>query len=222
MVLHAPVDMATDHSSYNIIDSLQMEEDKSFVKVKQPTILTNLQRGNVKQENPVLTYQRTIHEIAAQGELYNLDLRLIDTLDENLMTPLLWASGYGQNITVDYLIRNGANIHHRSNDGRTALVLAASKGYLHVAKILLRNGANPNASDDLNCTPLMYAAHDDHYLVVQELLGYGANLGVTNIHGQTAYSIALTRRSKAAQAVMESHLVVASRTQAGSLGRQCY
>lgn len=177
------------------------------MNIKQPTILTNLQRGNVIQESPVLLYQRTIYELAAQGELYQIEPPLVDALDENHMTPLLWAAGYGQNLTVEYLLRSGANPNHRSRGGKTALILAAAKGYLHVVKTLVRSGANVNELDDMNCSALMYAACEDHSLVVQELLKNDANLGVVNLHGQTAYSIALKRQSKSTQATIESHLI---------------
>jgi len=155
----------------------------------------------------VLLYQRNIYELAAQGELYHIDGHLVDAWDDNHMTPLLWAAGYGQNLTVEYLLRSGANPNHRSRGGRTALILAAAKGYLHVVKTLIRNGANVNEIDDMNCSALMYAAHEDHSLVVQELLRNDANLGIVNAYGQTAYSISLVRHSKSTQAIMESHLI---------------
>lgn len=177
------------------------------MNIKQPTILTNLQRGNVKQEDPVLLYQRTIYELAAQGEIYNIEAHLIDAQDENHMTPLLWAAGYGQNLTCEYLLRSGANPNHRSHDGKTALILASSKGYLHVVKTLIRNGANIDDKDSTLSTALMYAVYDDHSMVVQELIRNGANIGMVNVYSQTAYALALSRHSKSSQAVIETHLL---------------
>ena len=177
------------------------------MNVKPPTVLTNLQRGNVKQESPMLLHQRTLHELAAQGELYNIEPQMIDVTDVNNMTPLLWAAGYGQNSTVEFLIRSGANSNHKANGGKTALMFAASKGFFHVVKTLISDGANVNDIDEAGNSALMYAAHQDHALVIQELVRNGADLSVMNNYGQTAYSISLIKNNKSAQASIEAHLV---------------
>jgi ankyrin repeat protein len=174
---------------------------------KQPTVLTNLQRGNVKQESPILLNQRTPHELAAQGELYNADALQVDVVDSDNMTPLLWASGYGQNLTVELLLRLGANPNHKSSTGKTALMLAANKNYLHVVKTLIRNGANINDTDRTGSTALMYAAYQDYSLVVEELLKNNANLGIVNAFGQSAYSITLIKQNKLSQKSIELHLL---------------
>lgn len=177
------------------------------MNTRPPTALTNLQRGNVQQESPMLTYQRTLHELAAQGELYKVEPHLIDSVDLGIMTPLQWAAGYGQNSTVEFLISLGANTNHKSHGGRTALMFAASNGFFHVVKTLISDGASLNEVDEAGNSALMYAAHQDHALVIQELLKNGADLSIINVHGQTAYSIALTKRNKLAQSSIEAHLV---------------
>lgn len=177
------------------------------MNAKPPTILTNLQRGNVKQENPVISHKRTVHELAAQGELYHIEPQMVNATDIDGMTPLHWAAGYGQNSTVEFLLRSGANPNCRSIGGKTALMLAASKGFFHVVKSLITDGVNLNETDDTGNSALIYAAHQDHALVIQELVRNGADLNIMNIHGQTAYSISLTRRNRSAQAALEAHLV---------------
>lgn len=176
------------------------------MNVKPSTILTNLQRGNVKQESPAL-HRRTIHELAAQGELYNIDRQLVDIHDSSHMTPLIWAASYGQNSTVDYLLKSGADVNHKSVSGRTALMFAASRGFFHVVKTLIAGGAFVDDTDDQGNSALMYAAHQDQALVVQELLKKGANLSLMNQSRQTAYSLSLNRESKASQASIEAHML---------------
>lgn len=174
---------------------------------KPPTILTNLQRGNVKQESPILVHQRTPHELAAQGELYSIDALQVDTIDSNSMTPLQWAAGYGQNLTVEMLVRLGANPNHKSNDGKTALMMAANRGFLHVVKTLIRCGADLDEKDDSGSTALMYASFQDYASVVDELLRHNANLGLINSLGQSAYTITLTKQNKLTQKSIETHLL---------------
>lgn len=174
---------------------------------KPPTVLTNLQRGNVKQESPVLTHKRTVHELAAQGELYHIEPQMVNATDANSMTPLHWAAGYGQNSTVELLLKSGSNSNYKSAGGKTALMFAASKGFFHVVKSLITDGVNLDETDDQGNSALMYAAHQDHSLVIQELARNGADLNIMNIYGQTAYSISLTKRNRSAQAALETYLV---------------
>lgn len=175
--------------------------------VKEPTILTNLQRGNVKQESPMLLHQRTLHELAAQGEIYNVNPQMVDLLDASNMTPLLWAAGYGQTSTVEFLLRSGAYPNHRCSGGKTALMFAAAKGYIHTVKALISDGADVNICDESGNSAVMYAARQDQAAVIQELIKRGAQLGHANAYGQTAYSIAILNKNKSAQALIESHLV---------------
>lgn len=179
---------------------------------KLATVLTNLQRGNVKQESPMLSHQRTVHELAAQGELYDLGSRVADTVDGDNMTPLLWAAGYGQNSTVEFLLERGANVNHKANSGQTALMLAATKGFHHVVKTLINTGADVNALDNSGNSALMFAAHQDHPLVIHELLRAGADLSLASNCGQTAYSISLSRSNRSSQNSIETHLFNLLRT----------
>lgn len=177
------------------------------MNIKPPTVLTNLQRGNVQQESPMLTHQRSFHELAAQGELYDIEPQMIDMVDADNMTPLLWAAGYGQNTTVESLIRSGANPNIKANGGRTALMFASSKGFFHVVKTLITEGAIINDVDEAGNSALIYAVHQNHALVVQELLKNGADLSIMNMYGQTAYSISLAKHNRSTQAIIEAHLV---------------
>lgn len=176
--------------------------------MRTPTVLTNLQRGNVKQESPVSLHHRTIHELAAQGELYDLeDISLVDSIDSDGLTPLCWASYYGQDSAIELLIKYGANLNHRAKGGRTPLMFAADKGYFYVVRILINHGANPNIADDNGNSALMYAAYQDRGWVIRELLTRGAKLALMNNKKQTAYSISISRHNKCAQASIESYLI---------------
>lgn len=175
--------------------------------VKQPTALTNLQRGNVKQASPTPPSERTVHELAAQGELYKVDPLMVDTVDADNMTPLIWAAGYGQEPTTELLLKSGANPNHKAIGGKTALMVAAAQGFFHVVRMLINYGAHLDDVDDHGNSALIYAAHQDRALILQQLLKSGANLNTTNYYGATAYSTAISQLNKSAQASIESHLL---------------
>lgn len=177
------------------------------MNTKTPTVLTNLQRGNVKQENLISEYERTIFELAAQGELHDIEPQAVDTVDSNNMTALIWAAGYGQISTVEYLLKSGANPDHKANGGKSALMFAASKGFFHVVKTLINDGANLDETDDQGNSALMYATHQDQTLVIRELIKNGADLSIMNVYNQSAYSISLTKNHRSAQMIIEARLL---------------
>lgn len=103
------------------------------------------------------------------------------------------------------LVRHGANVDARLNDGKTALMLAviwdeeAPPTDLVAVEILLNVGAAPNTTDLSGWTPLMYVAqHGGPDIQLTEgpdialaLLNHGADPNVRNNKGQTALTIAL-------------------------------
>lgn len=182
-------------------------EFRLLVEAKPSTVLTNLQRGNVKQETPMLVHQMSIHELSAQGELHNVNINVVDIGDANNLTPLFWAASYGQNSTVEYLLNLGANPNHKSAGNRTALMYAAAKGYCLVVKTLIKSGAQIDDADDSGSTALMYAAHQNQSIVIDELLRNGANLSISNVYSQTAYSICISKNNVEALTTINNYLM---------------
>ncbi|MFZ5866146.1 MAG: ankyrin repeat domain-containing protein [Thermodesulfobacteriota bacterium] len=131
--------------------------------------------------------------------------------DKRGITPLMWASADGNTEAVRTLIKYGADIHARSNEGQTALMYAQAHGFLKITKLLkkygahndatlagaaaigdigeaeklLRNGGNINASDALGWTPLLWACATGKTEMVKFLLDRGAQ---TEARGQVLYS----------------------------------
>ena len=60
--------------------------------------------------------------------------------------------------TVTLLLDRGADINVKDNDGRTALITAASGGMTDVVRVLLQRGADMDVEDHLGRTAGMYAA----------------------------------------------------------------
>lgn len=64
-----------------------------------------------------------------------------------LDAQLITAAGSGDTETVERLLDEGASVHARDADGRTALVAAAYGNHLGAAEVLVRAGADVNAKD---------------------------------------------------------------------------
>ena len=69
-----------------------------------------------------------------------------------------------------------ADINMRTQEGRTALHLAASNGHVPTARFLLQTGADMNLVDNNRNTALRLAAENGHLKVVKLLLTAGAEL----------------------------------------------
>ena len=72
----------------------------------------------------------------------------------NDLTALMWAAGYSNDVptsdglaTVSLLLELGAEVGARDNRGRTALMIAAERGYGEVVERLPAAGAKPGLAD---------------------------------------------------------------------------
>lgn len=129
----------------------------------------------------------------------------ICALDKDGATPMHWAAVKGHPIAVELLLdrfekapavesknNTGQNDLLRMIDkaGRTALILAAGKGYVDVAKILLsrKKGvfALVSTADAEGATPLHWAATKGRIDMVTFLLEHGADIRAVDITGRQA------------------------------------
>jgi ankyrin repeat protein len=60
------------------------------------------------------------------------------------------------------MLRQGRDVNCCDYDGRTGLMLAASKGHGLAVSLLLRSGAKPNAEDLAGSSALLEAARGGH------------------------------------------------------------
>lgn len=199
-------DNDSDGPFHDVTVSWKRDHPSAFSPYKPTTVLTNLQRGNVQTQTLTLPIERSAHHLAAQGELFfgNIDDDFDpDEVDKNGFSPLMWAAAYGQLETVRKLIYLGSSVSILAPTGENALLLASSAGHCSIVKELLNHGAPVDYKDKEGNTALMYAVYSDHATCVQELLNAGADFTMQNEAFESAYDIAIRRRSKNAQVVLE-------------------
>lgn len=184
---------------------------------KATTILTNLQRGNVPTQNISSKRCVDVFQRAGQGDLDKNDLAMwlretgddMDRPDMQGLTMLMWAAAYGQTPTVHLLLHHGASVNVAGREMETPLHLAASCGCHELITLLLRNGAQVDCEDENACTPIMFATINNHPHCVHELVTSGADITRRNIAGNTSYSLAVKHGARAAQTVLENHMMAA-------------
>lgn len=77
-----------------------------------------------------------------------------------------------------------------TNDGQTALMLAARNGDLCIMDLLIRSGVQIDKQDAQGETALMKAAYHGHVMAVDLLLARGADAGLRSLAGHTALDMA--------------------------------
>ncbi|KAH3839315.1 ankyrin repeat family A protein 2-like [Dreissena polymorpha] len=175
------------------------------------TIMTNVQRGNVQTDTPVIQ-SLTIHQLAAQGELNMLRQEIeqdaaVDRLDDTGLSPLLWACAHGQYLTAKYLLDHQASLDIIGSHGENCLLFASCFGYVDILKHLLLLGMNVDYTDETSSTGLMYAAYNGHVTSVTLLLEYGADLTLENDEGHTAMDLAVGQGHKLVQHAIETYML---------------
>ncbi|RXM94531.1 DNA-binding protein RFXANK [Acipenser ruthenus] len=164
---------------------------------KHSTTLTNRQRGNEATALPATLDSLSVHQLAAQGEITQLeehlckDDSLLSKQDERGFTPLMWAAAFGEVATVTYLLEKGADPTVLARERESALSLASSGGYTDIVNTLLKHHVEINTYDWNGGTPLLYAVRGNHVKCVESLLGRGADLTMEADSGYSPMDLAV-------------------------------
>jgi ankyrin repeat protein len=80
----------------------------------------------------------------------------------------------GHNQVIEILVRAGADINARDNEGYTALAKAAKNGHLQAVQTLINLRADPNIPTAEGKTALQFAVENGHRDVANFLRSRGA------------------------------------------------
>lgn len=109
---------------------------------------------------------------------------------------LLYAVLYGLEEITHILLKGGANVNKRFENGQTALHVAAMEGHCNIVRLLLKCGAEIEAQDDDGYPPLFAAVDSNIIEIIQVLLKQGANADVKHPrYGFKALHLASTKEN---------------------------
>ncbi|KAG4272987.1 hypothetical protein FPRO04_10067 [Fusarium proliferatum] len=114
--------------------------------------------------------------------------------DKNKRNALHLAVSYDLAGIAHYLLQSrqsgsrASNLDTQDVEGRTPLLLAASKGDESLIYLMLSQGFEPNTRDAIGETPLLLASERGNIAAVETLLEYSADPNLRNRHGRTALS----------------------------------
>ncbi len=104
-----------------------------------------------------------------------LPLLFAQTAYGDINTELFKAAETGNTAEIEQLLRKGADVNVKANDGHTALMVAAFLGYTEIVKALIDAGVDVNAKNkDEGLTALKIAAISGHTDIVDILKRAGA------------------------------------------------
>ena len=112
-------------------------------------------------------------------------------LQYELDAKLIIAAEEGSTEDVLSLIKNGANVNAKTDEGVTSLMYASQNGYLEVVQILIYNGADVNAVPNDGSSALIAATRFNHVDVMDTLIRHGAEVDKKNNDGYTALMYAV-------------------------------
>ena len=95
---------------------------------------------------------------------------LVNALDRDSATPLIYAANSGNLNLVKTLIKNGANVNANDRVACSPLHYACMRFQSHIAKELIMNGCTKNSNFPFPFgTPLKYLVYDKQYHVANNL-----------------------------------------------------
>ena len=148
--------------------------------------------------------QQPLHLAAERGnkEIVELLLNGADPkvlYEDDEQTVLHHAAWGGSEVVVNLLLEKDDPTYDpdaRDKEQRTALHIAAEKGYTSVVKLLLAHKASINAKDKYEGTALYWAVSEGHNAVVELLLENGANVNIGRKDGATPLAVAIEHSSQ--------------------------
>ncbi|KAF8189436.1 hypothetical protein K438DRAFT_1832586 [Mycena galopus ATCC 62051] len=109
-----------------------------------------------------------------------------------VLRPLYFCCHQGYLECASFLLRNGADVNHCTQDGTSSLMIACRRGHTEIVQLLLENGANVNLQGGKYGTVLVAACLGGKIEIVNLLLGNGADINTTTggTHGNALIAAA--------------------------------
>lgn len=186
----ADVNIAYDGDNENEETPLMYAAMKGYKETVKILIenKADINKRNIYNVNALIYAYMYGHEDIADILLQNgsdsLDksLKVCNLNKETLLSydvPLITAAVYSTNeVFLQKLIDNGANVNYKTYDNKTALIEAADYNNINAVKVLIKNNADVNVQNKYGMTALMWACRKGNLEMTKMLLDAGADKNI--------------------------------------------
>lgn len=146
--------------------------------------LTSILQIYFKDSRQILSNLLKGRATESKGKQLESDITyLISRQEAELVLGVNNAAYHGDLFRLKGLISAGADPSKPDHDGRTALHVAALRGYEDIVRFLIRRGANVNSIDKFGNSPLLLALKTGHERITSLLVKHGAALNLEDAGG---------------------------------------
>jgi len=150
-----------------------------------------VRKDYVPKSSDISTLPALIDEALKQGS----------TLDKELHNATIARDA----TRVEYLLKRGAKVNARDDEGKTPLIVAVASGDISLISGLLAYGADPNAQDHDGWTAAMHAVRSNEPKIFRLMGKYKANYNLVNSDDMTALAMAvMNNKANAAVAMLDN------------------
>lgn len=126
-------------------------------------------------------------------QLFSTNKNLIDSIDIDGMTPLMWAAFKGTAATCEALLKAGADVQLKDKSEQNTLHYAVKGGKIEIVQLFLNHKELIDAKDAHETTPIMLAVNPEIFEMLQKA---GANPLATDAKGENSMHRAVKLGSK--------------------------
>lgn len=147
------------------------------------------------------TYVPKSSDISTLPALIDEALKHGSTLDKELHNATIARDA----TRVEYLLKRGAKVNARDDEGKTPLIVAVASGDISLISGLLAYGADPNAQDHDGWTAAMHGVRSNEPKIFRLMGQYKANYNLVNSDDMTALAMAvMNNKANAAVAMLDN------------------
>ncbi|XP_039820792.1 potassium channel KOR2-like isoform X2 [Panicum virgatum] len=163
--------------------TVRVSELCSVLRIEKQS-LTSILQIYFKDSRQILSNLLKWRKTESRGKQLESDIAYLTSRQEaELVLGVNNAAYHGDLFRLKGLISAGADPSKPDYDGRTALHVAALRGYEDIVRFLIQSGADVNSIDKFGNSPLLLALKSGHDRITSLLVKHGAALNLEDAGG---------------------------------------